>query len=287
MPFSYSDFDDSLPGYNRSESHGGLLHAGLSVRLHYTSNRNNSILQIEVPSSISPSPPLMHSHSESFPEGNDSVRLVVIAMCALALAFMSAYAIVVRRYKAAVRDGSATRMRRLANWIVRVNPPLMRVLVDIDILLVEESWSEALRRLDDVPANAPEQVQLSCDNNRAWCLLQSGNAEAALALAEKVCASSLEIPAARRASCEGTRAIALLLCGRVSEALPALEKAVKAPAPSNRSLSTRWYYLAEARRALDRADAMDAYRRACDVDPLGPWGKRAQARLAGHSDAYR
>ena len=33
--FSYSDFDLSKPGFNRTESHGGPIHAGMPVRIHY------------------------------------------------------------------------------------------------------------------------------------------------------------------------------------------------------------------------------------------------------------
>lgn len=44
--FSYSDFDDSKPGFNRTLSHGGPVNAGMRVRLHY---REGSILKIETP----------------------------------------------------------------------------------------------------------------------------------------------------------------------------------------------------------------------------------------------
>jgi len=44
--FDYSDSNNSKPGYNKSESHGGVLHKGISVRLKY---HKDSILQIEVP----------------------------------------------------------------------------------------------------------------------------------------------------------------------------------------------------------------------------------------------
>ena len=44
--FEYSDFDDSKPGFNHTESHGGPIHAGMRVRIHH---REGSILQIEVP----------------------------------------------------------------------------------------------------------------------------------------------------------------------------------------------------------------------------------------------
>jgi hypothetical protein len=44
--FSYSDFDDSKPGFNNTESHGGPIHSGMHVRIHY---RAESILQVEVP----------------------------------------------------------------------------------------------------------------------------------------------------------------------------------------------------------------------------------------------
>ena len=44
--FSYSDFDISKPGFNNTESHGGPIHAGMRVRVHY---RGESILKIEVP----------------------------------------------------------------------------------------------------------------------------------------------------------------------------------------------------------------------------------------------
>ena len=44
--FKYSDFDDSKPGFNRSESHGGPIHKNMWLRVHY---HDGSILQIEVP----------------------------------------------------------------------------------------------------------------------------------------------------------------------------------------------------------------------------------------------
>jgi len=44
--FEYSDFDDSKPGFNKSESHGGPIHKGMWVRLNY---HDGSILKIEVP----------------------------------------------------------------------------------------------------------------------------------------------------------------------------------------------------------------------------------------------
>jgi hypothetical protein len=43
--FSYSDFDVSKPGFNHTESHGGPIHSGMHVRIHY---RAESILQVEV-----------------------------------------------------------------------------------------------------------------------------------------------------------------------------------------------------------------------------------------------
>src|SRR5262249_10246926 len=49
--FEYSDFDDSKPGFNHTKSHGGPIHAGMRVRIHY---REGSILQIQVPASAYP-----------------------------------------------------------------------------------------------------------------------------------------------------------------------------------------------------------------------------------------
>jgi hypothetical protein len=46
--FEYSDFDDSKPGFNHTESHGGPIHVGMRARIHH---REGSILQIEVPAS--------------------------------------------------------------------------------------------------------------------------------------------------------------------------------------------------------------------------------------------
>jgi len=43
--FEYSDFDNSKPGFNHTESHGGAIHGGMLVRIHH---RKGSILQIEV-----------------------------------------------------------------------------------------------------------------------------------------------------------------------------------------------------------------------------------------------
>lgn len=48
--FEYSDFDDSKPGFNHTESHGGPIHTGIRVRIHH---REGCILQIEVPA-VSP-----------------------------------------------------------------------------------------------------------------------------------------------------------------------------------------------------------------------------------------
>jgi hypothetical protein len=48
VSFEYSDFDDSKAGFNHTLSHGGPLHGGMQVRLHY---RDGRILQIEVPKS--------------------------------------------------------------------------------------------------------------------------------------------------------------------------------------------------------------------------------------------
>jgi hypothetical protein len=44
--FSYSDFNISRPGFNHTESHGGPIHSGMHVRIHY---RAESILQVEAP----------------------------------------------------------------------------------------------------------------------------------------------------------------------------------------------------------------------------------------------
>ena len=46
VKFEYSDFNDSKPGFNKSESHGGPIHKDMWVRLKY---HEGSILQIEVP----------------------------------------------------------------------------------------------------------------------------------------------------------------------------------------------------------------------------------------------
>jgi hypothetical protein len=46
VQFQYSDFDDSKPGFNKSESHGGPIHKNMWLRLTY---HDSSILQIEVP----------------------------------------------------------------------------------------------------------------------------------------------------------------------------------------------------------------------------------------------
>jgi hypothetical protein len=50
VSFEYSDFDDSKAGFNHTLSHGGPLHGGMHVRLHY---RDGRILQIEVPNGFS------------------------------------------------------------------------------------------------------------------------------------------------------------------------------------------------------------------------------------------
>jgi len=36
--FSYSDFDESTPGFNNTLSHGGPIHADSAVRIHYVGN---------------------------------------------------------------------------------------------------------------------------------------------------------------------------------------------------------------------------------------------------------
>ena len=150
---------------------------------------------------------------------------------------------------------------------------------DIRTLLEEERWQEALARLDFMPVDLTATVREACDNERAWCLLQTGDLEAGLELAGKLCASR------SAADAEATRAIGLVMANRPTEALDALEYAARV-ASTPRSRAIRWYYLGEARRALARPDAEAAYRHACEAEPRGPWAKRAEVHLSD-GNAYR
>jgi hypothetical protein len=208
--------------------------------------------------------------------------LLVLGLC------VGAIMVPLQLYKAAARSGSSARMRRAGAWLIRLLGPQMRPLIEVDVLVVEERWAEAISKMNEMTIPATPIVGLGRDNNRAWCMLQMGDIEGGLALAEKVCASTLRVrvPAEKRTYFEQTRATGLHLAGRSAEALPALEATAAAPGSTKRTGSIRWFYVAEARRALGRADATAAYERSREADPGGPWAKRAEVRLAD-GGAYR
>jgi len=52
--FTYSDYDESSPGFNRAESHGGPIHADSKVRLAFS---GKDIVRVEVEQKVCPAAP--------------------------------------------------------------------------------------------------------------------------------------------------------------------------------------------------------------------------------------
>lgn len=55
--FSYSDFDESTPGFNTTASHGGPIHADSAVRIHYIGNTIVKLAVIDHACPVAPNLP--------------------------------------------------------------------------------------------------------------------------------------------------------------------------------------------------------------------------------------
>jgi tetratricopeptide (TPR) repeat protein len=138
---------------------------------------------------------------------------------------------------------------------------VFRAIYEVLPLLAEDRFREARTRYDQIDrARLPDWLRATFDNNHAWLLAHTGDAERAVELARGLVASSPRQPLLPFAL--GTLGASLTLAGRHAEAIQALERSL-ALGGTARSQAIRRYYLGEALNGLHRFEEAHAAYEAC------------------------
>lgn len=150
----------------------------------------------------------------------------------------------------------------------------------INILLLEERYQEALTQLEALDrGRLPKGAGPLIDNQIAWCLIQLGEPQKGMQIAQ-ICLPHLEKMGSNfGASAHEVVGVGNLLVGNALEAVPHLEKSYAASElPAMKACAA--FYLGEAFLALKKAaDARTAYQHAYEALPNSKFGVRASERL--------
>ena len=150
----------------------------------------------------------------------------------------------------------------------------------INILLLEEQFQDALTQLRSLKrAKLPSKSGPLIDNQIAWCLMQLGEVEQGMRIAESALPQLEAMGPDYCASAHEVIGVGNFLLGKAAEALPHLEKAdASSNLPAIKAFSA--FYLGETFSALNKPeDARAAYRRSCEALPTGIYAARALERL--------
>ena len=150
----------------------------------------------------------------------------------------------------------------------------------INILLLEEQYEDALAQLQALDRRKlPKNAGPIIDNQIAWCLIQLGESEKGMRIAQSALPQLETMGRDYGASAHEVVGVGNVLVGNASEAVPHLEKAyTNSKLPAMKACSA--FYLGEAFSALNKTDeARAAYRRAYEALPNGKFGARASEHL--------
>jgi tetratricopeptide (TPR) repeat protein len=150
----------------------------------------------------------------------------------------------------------------------------------INILLLEERYQDAVTQLQILDRKRlPKNGSSVIDNQIAWCLVQLGEPQKGLSIAQSALPQLESMGSDYGASGHEVVGVGNLLIGNISEAIRHLEKAyASSKRPALRACAA--FYLGEAYFALNDTDeAAAAYRRAYEALPDGKFGQRASERL--------
>ena len=150
----------------------------------------------------------------------------------------------------------------------------------INILLLEERYRDAATQLQTLDRRKlPKNAGPVIDNQTAWCLVQLGEPQKGLSIAQSALPQLESMDPNYGASGHEVVGVGNLLIGNVSEAVPHLEKAyASSKLPALRACAA--FYLGEAFSSLNNADeAQAAYRRAYEALPNSKFGARASEHL--------
>jgi len=222
---------------------------------------------------------------------NEIMVIALLVVAAVAAPYLALHEFVRRRFVAAVYRSDPRELERFGRLLVRFNGrekrPLLTSLVDHSIAEAEGRWADGVllcRRL--LGGELQPKMRTLVESDLAWGLLMTGELVEGLALAQRALPAQGVRQVELRAAVEQTHAVALFLSGRITEAHAELERLSSLPSRSPRAKAIRWFYLGEARQAVGRPDAVGAWKQAVASEPGGPWGNRAEARLAATA-AYR
>jgi tetratricopeptide (TPR) repeat protein len=150
----------------------------------------------------------------------------------------------------------------------------------INILLLEEQYQDALAQLEALDRRKlPKNAGPVIDNQIAWCLIQLGEPQKGIQIAQSVLPQLETMGSNYGASGHEVLGVGNLLVGNAFDAVPDLEKShATSELPALKACSA--FYLGEAFSALKKTDdARAAYRRAYDALPNSKFGVRASERL--------
>lgn len=150
----------------------------------------------------------------------------------------------------------------------------------INILLLEEQFQDALTQLQSLNrAKLPSKSSSLIDNQIAWCLMQLGEVEQGMRIAESALPQLEAMGPDYCASAHEVIGVGYFLLGKAAEALHHLEKADgSSNLPAMKAFSA--FYLGETLSALNRPeDARAAYRRSYEALPTCKNAARALERL--------
>lgn len=150
----------------------------------------------------------------------------------------------------------------------------------INILLLEEQYQDALAQLQTLDrSRLPKNAGPVVDNQIAWCLMQLGEPQKGIQIAQSVLPRLETMGPNYGASGHEVVGVGNLLVGNASEAVPHLEQAyASSDLPALKACAA--FYLGEAFSALNNTDgARAAYRRAYESLPSSKFGARAAERL--------
>jgi len=138
----------------------------------------------------------------------------------------------------------------------------------INILLLEEKYQDALTQLEALDRRKlPKNAGPIIDNQIAWCLVQLGEPEKGMRIAQSALPQLETMGRDYGASAHEVVGAGNVLVGNASEAVPHLEQAdASSKLPAIKASAA--FYLGEAFSALNKTDeARGAYRRACEALP--------------------
>lgn len=150
----------------------------------------------------------------------------------------------------------------------------------INILLLEEQYQDALSQLQALDRRKlPKNAGPIIENQIAWCLIQLGEPEKGMQIAQPGLPKLETMGRDYGASAHEVVGVGSVLVGNASEAVSHLEEAyASSQSPVTRASAA--FYLGEAFSMLNKMDeARAAYRRAYEALPNGKWGARASERL--------